>query len=475
MLKPEERSTKIVCTIGPASDSLEMLEKLIDAGMNVARINFSHGTHKEHAAKIKLIREIAARKDKAVAILQDLSGPKIRIGKMLRDVKLESGSKFNLYKNQRGGDEKGVSTSYPDIVKTIDVGDTVLLADGAIHLEVTARHDDRIECDVIVGGVLSSNKGINLPSRSLAIPSLTEKDKKDLEFGIKHHVDFVALSFVRSPEDVFKVKNILDYFRVDIPVISKIEKHEAIAAIDDIIDASDGIMVARGDLAVETALERVPMVQKRIIEKCNRKGKPVITATQMLKSMVDSPRPTRAEATDVANAVFDGTDAVMLSEETAMGKYPKESVVTMHRILVETEKAFEPHYGLKPEQSDGVVSIQAAVSHAAYMMANQLNAAAIITPTESGSSARMVARFRPKQPVVALCTSETVQRQLCAVWGVYPYFAKEVSYSDGILDISKQAAIENGFARAGDRIIIAAGWPIGMIGSTNLIKVEEIE
>ena len=474
MLNIEERSTKIVCTIGPASETPEMLEKLIDAGMNIARINFSHGSHKEHAAKIKAIREISAQKNKPVAILQDLTGPKIRIGKMQHDVQLESGNQFTLFKNNRPGDEVGVSTTYPDIVKTVEVGDTVLLADGAIHLEVAARHADRIECTVVVGGVLSSNKGINLPSRSLAIPSLTEKDKKDLEFGIKHGVDFVALSFVRSPDDVNKVKTILDYFRVDIPVISKIEKHEAIGAIDDIIDASDGIMVARGDLAVETALERVPMVQKHIIGKCNRKGKPVITATQMLQSMVDSPRPTRAEATDIANAVLDGTDAVMLSEETAMGKYPQRAVDTMHRIVVETEKSFASRLDLKPQESGGAVSIQAAVSHSAYLMANQLDAAAIVTPTQSGSSARMVARFRPKQPIIALCTSETVQRQLCAVWGVYPYFAKEVAETERILDLSKTAAIDYGFAKSGDRIIITAGWPIGVIGSTNLIKVEEI-
>ena len=321
---------------------------------------------------------------------------------------------------------------------------------------------------------MSSNKGINLPSRSLTIPSLTTKDRKDLEFGIEKGVDWVALSFVRSPKDVLEVKDILNRHKVDIPVISKIEKHEAILAIDDIIDVSDGIMVARGDLAVETALEQVPIVQKQIIEKCNIKGKPVITATQMLKSMVDSPQPTRAEATDVANAVFDGTDAVMLSEETAMGKYPDLAVETMHRILVETEKAYKSHRMLETQKQDGRVSVQAAVSQSAVVMARQLDAAAIVTPTRSGSSARMVTRFRPGRPVLALCTDEKVRNRLCVVWGVYPYLIDEVAQSDEILAICKQFAIANGFAKPGERIIITAGWPLAEIGSTNLIKVEEI-
>ncbi|MFQ5629229.1 MAG: pyruvate kinase, partial [bacterium] len=470
----KERRTKIVCTIGPASDSPEMLAKLIDAGMNVARINFSHDTLEKHAQKIDHIRAISAEKCVPVAILQDLTGPKIRIGKMMQDVQLEVGAEFILFKNQRPGDEIGVSTSFPGIVDVVNAGDTVLLADGAIHLEVKAKHRDRVVCNVIVGGLISSNKGINLPSRSLAIPSLTAKDKKDLEFGIKKGVDLVALSFVRSPNDVLEVKNILQERNADIPVISKIEKHEAIVAIDEIIDVSDGIMVARGDLAVETALEQVPIVQKQIIRKCNTKGKPVITATQMLKSMVDSPQPTRAEATDVANAVFDGTDAVMLSEETAMGKYPIVAVETMHRILVETEKAYKPHHQLETQKQDGQVSVQAAVSQSAVVMANQLDAAAIVTPTRSGSSARMVARFRPGRPVLALCTDNKVRNRLCVVWGVYPFLIDEVAQSDEILAICKQFAMANGFAKAGERIIITAGWPLAEIGSTKLITVEEI-
>lgn len=474
MLNLRMRKTKIVCTIGPASDGPEILGRLIDAGMNVARINFSHGTYEEHARKIRLIRELADERQVPVAILQDLSGPKIRIGKMKEEVQLEAGQRFSLFREERLGDTVGVSTTYPGIVDIVEAGDTILLADGSIHLEVEEKKADRIVARVIVGGALSSSKGINLPSRSLSIPSLTAKDKQDLEFGLNECVDMIALSFVRRPADILKVKRVLTRHGVDLPVISKIEKHEAIAAIDDIIGISDGIMVARGDLAVETALERVPVVQKQIIRKCNQQGKPVITATQMLKSMVDSPRPTRAEATDVANAVFDGTDAVMLSEETAMGKFPVVAVETMHRILVEAEKALEMRHDLGVEGKHGSVSVQAAVSHSAVMMARELDACAIVTPTQSGSSAKMVARFRPKQPVIALCTSEAVQRRLCVVWGVLPYMVPEVSNSDEILEISKVVAVQHGYANEGDRIIISAGWPPGHTGSTNLIKVEEI-
>lgn len=475
MLNLQERRTKIVCTIGPASDSKETLEALIDAGMSIARINFSHGTHEEHREKVQRIRELGRKKNIPIAILQDLSGPKIRIGKMKNGVHLEAGSEFALYKEKTVGDATGASTSYPDIVDAVEVDDTVLLADGSIHLEVIRKKADRVICSVIVGGPLSSNKGINLPSRSLAIPSLTAKDKYDLELGIAMGVDLVALSFVRRPTDILKAKTLMHRAGVEIPIIAKIEKHEAIDAIDDLIDISDGIMVARGDLAVETALEQVPVVQKIIIEKCNKKGKPVITATQMLKSMVDSPRPTRAEATDVANAVFDGTDAVMLSEETAAGNYPVEAVQTMHRILVEAEKAFTPRWRHQDQTSEKRMSVQAAISQAAVVMSGLLGASAIVTPTRSGSSARSVARFRPRQPIVAICTTEQEQRRLCAVWGVYPYLVPELSTADEVLQASIDTAVQHHFARVGSRIIITAGIPPGQSGSTNLIKVEEIQ
>ncbi|HHL72700.1 MAG TPA: pyruvate kinase, partial [Bacteroidetes bacterium] len=338
------RRTKIVSTIGPASESEEMLSRMIDAGMNIARLNFSHGTHEDHARVIQRIRKVSNEKNMPVAILQDLSGPKIRIGIMKKPVELKSGDRFTLFFDDREGDETGVSTTYKDIRFAVEAGDTILLADGAISMQVEEKSDEGILCKVVVGGTLSSKKGINLPTSTLAIPSLTEKDRADLQFGIEHGVDLVALSFVRRPGDVMKVKSMIHRAKKNIPVIAKIEKHEAIDAIDEIIEVADGIMIARGDLAVETPLERVPVVQKNIIQKCNRSGTPVITATQMLQSMVTSPRPTRAEAADVANAVLDGSDAVMLSEETTVGHDPVGVIQTMSRILSAAEKSFHLYW-----------------------------------------------------------------------------------------------------------------------------------
>ncbi len=475
MLNLQGRRTKIVCTLGPATNSPERIAELIDAGMNVARINFSHGTREEHKRTIGLVREIAAQKNVPVAVLQDLSGPKIRIDEMKEPVELQPGQRFSLFRHPRPGDERGVSTNYPDLVTIADVGDTIMLADGVLSLRVIEKKPDELVCEVVVGGVLSSHKGINLPSRSLPIPSLTEKDKQDLQFGIEMQVDYIALSFVRKPGDVLKLKGILNRAGAKIPVIAKIEKHEALDAIDAIIDAADGIMVARGDLAVETPLEKVPIVQKQIIAKCNAAAKPVITATQMLKSMVEQPRPTRAEAADVANAVLDGTDAVMLSEETAVGQFPVETVRTMHRILVATEKEFAESAAMMRLHHPEFVSVPAAVSHAAVVLAHDLQASAIVTPTRSGATAKMVACYRPRLPIVALCTRETVQKQLILVWGVYPYMTDELRDSDTVFKIARQTAKQNGFARSGQKIIITAGLPIGTRGKTNLIKVDEID
>jgi pyruvate kinase len=326
------RRTKIVCTIGPATDTPEMLAALMDAGMNVARLNFSHGTLDEHGQRINRIREIAHRKKLPVAILQDLSGPKLRTGLMAAPVVLKSGDIFILTNREVPGDAQAVSVTYPDLPIQVKVGETILLADGAIQLQVIDKNKTDLRCRVIDGGVLDSHKGINLPQSSLAIPALTEKDRADLEFGLETGVDFVALSFVRKPSDIQLVKEVMQTRNCSVPIIAKIEKHEALEKIDAIIAAADGIMVARGDLAVETPLERVPLVQKSLIKKCNSVGKPVITATQMLISMVEEPRPTRAEANDVANAVLDGTDAVMLSEESTIGKYPVRAVQVMDKI-----------------------------------------------------------------------------------------------------------------------------------------------
>ncbi len=468
------RRTKIVSTIGPASESEEMLSRMIDAGMNIARLNFSHGTHEDHARVIGRIRKISQEKGVPVAILQDLSGPKIRIGIMKEPVELKPGDPFTLFFDDRPGDEKGVSTTYKDIRFAVEPGDTILLADGAINMQVVEKTDEGIVCKVVVGGTLSSKKGINLPTSTLAIPSLTEKDRADLLFGLEQGVDLVALSFVRRPGDVLKVKSMIHRAKKNVPVIAKIEKHEAIDAIDEIIEVADGIMIARGDLAVETPLERVPVVQKNIIQKCNRSGTPVITATQMLQSMVTSPRPTRAEAADVANAVLDGSDAVMLSEETTIGHDPVGVIRTMSNILEAAEATFHSYWVPPKAEEKSETTIPKSVTHAAVIMAGELQAKTIVTPTRSGYSARMVARHRPQIPVIALCVEKQVQRQLCIVWGVYPYYTGEMETTDAVLETARQKAQDYGFAKQGDLIIIAAGLPPGQMGTTNLIKVEEI-
>ncbi len=469
------RRTKIVCTIGPATDSPETLAALMDAGMNVARLNFSHGTHGEHRQRIARIRELAEAKKLPIAILQDLSGPKLRTGLMNKPVVLQPGQIFVLTNRLVPGDEHAVSVTFPDLPVHVNVGEKILLADGSIQLEVIDKNATDLRCRVIDGGPLNSHKGINLPQTFLDIPALTEKDKTDLEFGLEAGVDFVALSFVRKPEDLSLVKDMMAAKNRTAPVIAKIEKHEALEKIDAIIEAADGIMIARGDLAVETPLEKVPLVQKDIIKKCNRAGKPVITATQMLKSMVEEARPTRAEANDVANAVFDGTDAVMLSEETTIGKYPLQAVQVMDKILRTTESKLQSLDWLPTEEHHGKLAIAAAVCHAAVGIAQDLNVAAILTPTRSGTTARMVARYRPRVPIIALCHRKETFLTLALVWGVHPLCFKEyLETSDELVDLCKQEALATGLVKNGDTVLITAGVPPSEQSTTNLIKVEMI-
>jgi pyruvate kinase len=472
---PNLRRTKIVCTIGPATDAPEMLAALMDAGMNVARLNFSHGTLDAHRQRIDRIREIADRKKLPIAILQDLSGPKLRTGLMAAPAVLKSGDIFILTNREVPGDAQAVSVTYRDLPIQVKAGENILLADGAIQLQVIDKNKTDLRCRVIDGGVLDSHKGINLPQTSLAIPALTEKDKADLEFGLEAGVDFVALSFVRKPSDIQLVKEVMQARNRHVPIIAKIEKHEALEKIDAIIAAADGIMVARGDLAVETPLERVPLVQKSLIKKCNRAGKPVITATQMLKSMVAEPRPTRAEANDVANAVLDGTDAVMLSEETTIGRFPVQVVQVMDKILRTTETDLKPRDSLPTEMHQGKIAIAAAVSHAAVGIAQDLNVAAILTPTRSGATARMVARYRPRVPIVALCHRPETHRGLALVWGVHPICLNEdFDNSDLLIARCKDEALKHGFVEKGDTVLLTAGLPPSAQSTTNLIKVEVI-
>ncbi len=468
--------TKIVCTIGPASRSPKILKKLIQGGMNVARLNFSHGTQSEHLEVIERIRSLAAKSGKPVAILQDLAGPKIRIGKIKAGIiTLESGALFTLTNQQNFGDEKRVSISYPDLPKDVKPGDTLLLSDGALELEVLEATDQDVRCRVIIGGSLSSFKGINLPSRSIKAPSLTKKDKEDLAFGIEKEVDYVALSFVRSAMDVTVARNFIEKRGSAIPIIAKIEKHEALENIDEIIHVVDGIMIARGDLGVETPLEKVPLVQKLLIQKSNQAGKPVITATQMLRSMVDSPRPTRAEVTDVANAVLDGTDAVMLSEETAIGKFPVESVATMARIAEDAESGFPFEtwtYRLGPISEK---SLPEAVGYAACNLAESINASSIITFTQTGSTARLVAKYRPRRPILAMTPLEKTYRRLELVWGVVPFLSETMKNTDEMIDRAFKIALQSGIVKRGQIVVITAGVPVGVPGTTNLIKAEVLK
>jgi len=469
------RKTKIISTIGPASESPEVLEQMVKAGMDVARLNFSHGSFEEHERKIRRIREISERLGKPVAILQDLSGPKIRVGKVKEGgLDLKRGERITLTSRKEGTGERVISINYPSLPQEVKPGDKILLADGTIELEVLHSNGIEIQCQVQVGGILTSHKGVNVPTGTLKISTFTEKDQEDLRFGIRHGVDLVSLSYVKDPSDIERVKDFLKKESVEIPVIAKIERKEALENLDRILEASEGVMVARGDLGVETPLEKVPNVQKRIIKKANVLGKPVITATQMLRSMVEHIQPTRAEVTDVVNAIYDGTDAVMLSEETASGRFPVETVEMMARIARAAEEEF-PHELFLRREIEGRISLAQAITQAASVLARDAEAKVIVTPTESGSTARWVSRLRPLQPILALSRHSSTVRRLALCWGVYPMLVSDWKDTDEMLERSKQIPKELGWVSPGDKIVIIAGVPISIPGTTNLIKVEIVE
>jgi pyruvate kinase len=470
------RRTKIVCTIGPASESADVVEKLILAGMNVARLNFSHGSHQDQARRIGAVRDAAARLSTPVAILQDLPGPKIRTGRLKsKAVTLKEGSTFVLTTRHVDGDEHSVSVSLPGLPESVKPGDVIFLNDGAIRLEVTQKTAMDVTCRVVIGGVLEWEKGINAPGVNLRVPSPMETDLDDLLLGIKHAVDFIALSFVRSPQDILDAKSFLKEKGADIPLIAKIEKWEAWQDIDRIIAAADGAMVARGDLGVEIPLEKVPLVQKELIKKCNLAGKPVITATQMLESMVDSPVPTRAEVTDIANSIIDGTDAIMLSGETAVGRYPVEAVKVMTRVALETEASLSYDKLVREKYADLEPVTDDAISYAACHTARRLGAAAIVAFTMSGSTARRVAKYRPGIPILAATPNPKQIRRLLLSWGVYPYEVSEPATVHDLFAEGVRLCLETGIARKGDLVVITAGLPIAIPGTTNLLKVERVE
>ena len=470
--------TKIVCTIGPASQEPEQLVRLIRAGMDVARLNFSHADQAAHAETIRRIREAAEQVGKPVAILADMQGPKLRMGKMREGgVPIAPGERLVITTDDILGEPGRVPAQYDRLPKAVQPGDRVLIDDGLLELVVREVSDTDIQAEVLTGGVINSNKGINLPRAALDIPAITEKDRADLAFAIEQGLDWIALSFVRTASEVWDLKGYirqLSAFGRQTPVIAKIEKPEAINNIDEIIQASDGIMVARGDLGIELSPEAVPMLQKTIITKCNAMGKPVITATQMLDSMIRNPRPTRAEASDVANAILDGSDAIMLSGETASGKYPLQAVQTMVRIAQEVERSQVGNAHLEVAAKVRR-TFSEAVSHASVEMAVDLSAAAIVTPTVSGSTARAISRFRPPSPVVAVTPSPFTQRELMLFWGVYPLLSQRSATTDAITADAVEAAQIAGYVKEGDVLVVTGGSSGGGTGTTNLIKVHLIE
>lgn len=466
------RRTKIVATVGPATSDREMLELMVEAGMDIARINCSHADHGTVARVIEDLREISQEMDKPVGILLDLSGPKIRTGIMAGSipVRLYTGQKFILTNRKIDGTAHAVSTNYPKLALEVKVQDTILLDDGLIELIVLDTDETDVVCEVVNGGILKNKKGINLPGVRLSIPAVTEKDKVDLDFGLKQEVDFVALSFVRDPDDVTYLKKLIGDHWPPVSVIAKLEKPEALEHLDEILDVADGVMIARGDLGVELPPEQVPAAQKLITRKANAIGKPVITATQMLESMIENPRPTRAEASDVANAIFDGTDAVMLSGETAAGKYPVEAIKMMGRIAAAAEGTVD-YAELKKHKTP---SSAHAIAHAACSMAVDMKAKAIAAFTKSGSTARLISQFRPPTPIIALTQQTHVYRQVALCWGIVPIMLTEVRDSEGTLALVEEALLKKGFVSSGDSMIITGGLPIAARGAANFVKLSVI-
>ncbi|HZS44776.1 MAG TPA: pyruvate kinase [Blastocatellia bacterium] len=470
------RRTKIVCTLGPATSTREQLDALIRNGMNVARFNFSHGAHEEHAERMSLLRSVAKERGEFIAIMQDLQGPKIRTG-TLRDkqVTLKTGDRLVITTRNVLGDANVISTTYPDLPKDVAAGDRILLSDGLIELRVESATPPDVVCTIINGGILGEHKGINLPGVKVSAPSLTEKDKRDLGFGIKQDVDYVALSFVRSAEDICALRQILDQAGSRIKIIAKLEKPEAIDNLEAILNISDAVMVARGDLGVELSPERVPVIQKHIINRANQTGTIVITATQMLESMINNPRPTRAEASDVANAILDGTDAVMLSGETSVGAYPAQAVRMMADIAVDVEKSAIYRNFCNTEIMPSVPDFARTISRAVRQTADSLNAKAIMAFTRSGRTARLMSKYRPVAPIIALSTNESVCRQMALFWGVNPTCVREVDNTDDLVNETEAKARETGLVESNDVIIVTASAPVASIGETNIMKLHRVK
>jgi pyruvate kinase len=469
------RRTKIVCTLGPASSDEAVIEAMIRAGMNVARLNFSHADHETAAEIIRRIRAAEARAGLRVAILADLQGPKIRLGAFHGGTALlHEGGEFCITTRPVEGTAERACTTYQGLARDVKPGDRILIADGAIQLDVLATDGVEVRCRVAVGGWVSDHKGINLPGVALDIPALTEKDQDDLAFSAKAGVDYAAVSFVRTATDVLDAKDFLGEIHSDVPIISKLEKPEVLRRLDDVLRASDGVMVARGDMGVEMPLEEVPVVQKSIIRRAQRYGTPVITATQMLESMVKNPRPTRAEASDVANAIFDGTDAVMLSEETATGSYPVEAVAVMARIAVEAERGL-PFYEDRARRFQPTdMDVPGAVGEAACQAAVELGAKAICVFTETGSTARVISKLRPPTPIIGFTPNEKILRRMILYWGVLPRLIAKAGHVEEVIEQIEEKLLQEGMVQKRDLLVITAGSPMWVRGTTNLMKLHRV-
>ncbi|MDR0648606.1 MAG: pyruvate kinase [Synergistaceae bacterium] len=472
------RKVKIVCTLGPACAEIEKLREVVRAGMNVARFNFSHGDHVGHGHMLDMVRQIEQENGYPIATLLDTKGPEIRTGLLAGHVpvELKADSEFRLYADDRDGTAEGVSVSYAALRKEVDAGQDIFIDDGAIHLKIESVEPEEILCRVLVGGTLGERKGVNVPGASLSVPTLTEKDIEDIKWGMDHDMDYIAVSFVRSRQDIMQVRSVVEGYggkNKRINIMAKIETLQSVQNLEDIVQVVDAVMVARGDLGVEVPTEVVPIVQKKIIELCRKRGKPVIVATQMLDSMIRNPRPTRAEASDVANAVLDGTDAVMLSGETANGKYPVEAVRTMENIVLSTEGELLDRYLVKRE-ANAALNTADSVSHAAMRVAEELKASAIISLTRSGSTASMVSKYRPKATVIGSTPLRSTWRALALMWGVRPLLMEEYDGAETAVDGAIAAVLKQGYVMEGDTVVITTGFPVFVSGTTNMLLVQTV-
>ncbi len=475
------KHTKIICTLGPSTNSVEKIVELVHAGMDIARMNFSHGIHADHKARIDMVREASKITGKQIAILQDLQGPKIRIGDLEKTVLLKQGDRFTITTKEILGTFDRVSTSYKEIVKDVRPGDRILMDDGLLEVRVLEKSDTDVVTEVVIGGLLKSKKGLNLPGVNMSVPSLSEKDIQDVYFGLDNNVDLIALSFVRSAQDIHDLRQIINLRRKDTWIVAKIERPEAITNLEQIVDATNAVMVARGDLGVEMKTSSVPILQKRIVQTCNIKYKPVIIATQMLESMTENPRPTRAEASDVANAVYDGTDAVMLSGETASGKYPIETVRTMSEIITNVESS--ENYSLLAKEryalahnivGSSTVDLSEAIAVSAVDVASTVRAKAIVVLSHTGSTAIKVSKQKPNTQIVVITDNESVQRRMNLVWGVQTIYTETLTSTDESFKAIEQRLIEHGLVQRDDVLVYTMGIPILKHGTTDTIKVSKV-